>query len=216
MTSPIVSPVDDRRRWESSDDADLTCHEEPRESQAGMSRAAQAACSPSESDAPRTSASEPGVRGPHAEAHAQDGDYYAGAFLLSGHDRSGLDVEVFSASIHEGERERGVQIGMARMGGSTQDGHFGVRGEVFTAHARASFDNPDGSVGLGASIGVTVVGAEGTGTLGPASLTLGASIGSTVGGSLGVRDGDSDGNPELCGRVEFGVGTVGLCIEKWW
>jgi len=192
MTSPIASRVDDARRsWESSADEDLTCN--------GTGTAAES-----------------GVRGPHAEAHAQDGDYYAGAFVLRGRDPSGLEVEVFSASLHQGEREHAVQAGMARMGGSTDDGHFSAGGDVFTAHAQAGFDNQDGSSGFGVSVGATVVGGEVTGTLGPASLTLGASVGTTVGGSLGVRDGDKDGKVEICGRVEFGVGAVGLCVEKWW
>jgi len=176
MTSPIASRVDDpSRSWESNNDEDSTCKTGPL-------------------------APEAGVHGPHAEAHAQDGDLYAGAFLLRGRDpESGLEVELFSASIHQGELERGVQAGMARMGGSTDDGHFGARGEVFTAHVKAGTDNQDGSVGFGASMGATIVGGEITGTLGPVSLTVGASIGATVGASLGVRDGDADGKGRVRG-----------------
>ena len=214
MTSPIASRVDDpNRSWEPNSDDDLTCKEEPHASLGAEHDASSFA----EGDGVSTSTSERGVRGPHAEAHAQDGDYYAGAFALRGRDpKSGVEVEVFSASMHDSERERVVQAGMARIGGSTDDGHFIARSEVFTAHAGVGFDNQDGSIGLGASMGVTLVGGEITGTLGPASLTVGASIGSTVGGSLGVRDGDHDGKLEYCGRVEFGVGTAGLCLEKSW
>jgi hypothetical protein len=208
MTSPIGSRIDDpSRAWESSNDEDLTCKEGPL---ASVSRG-----TPTDKDA--QAASSAGVRGPHAEAHAEDGDYDAGAFVLQGRDEaSGVEVEVFSASIHQGWEDRAIQAGMARMGGSTDDGYFGARGEVFTAQARSGIHNSDGSTGFGASVGVTVAGGEVTGTLGPVSLTTGASIGSTVGGSVGVRDGDHDGKPELCGRVEFGVGTVGICVEKWW
>jgi hypothetical protein len=216
MTNPIASRVDDpRRSWASSND-DPTCKEGALASDPAASQAAELGVSSSGVDGPRTT-SEAGVRGPHAEAHARDGDIYAGAFALGGHDAaSGLDIEVFSASIYQGADERAVQVGMARIGGSTDDGHFGARGEVFSAQARAGIHNPDGSTGLGASTGVTVVGAEVTGTLGPVSLTAGASVGAIVGGSLGVRDGDGDGKTEVCGRVEFGVGAVGLCVEKWW
>ncbi|HMI87705.1 MAG TPA: hypothetical protein VK550_26645 [Polyangiaceae bacterium] len=198
MTSPIASRAyDPQRSWESASDEDLTCKERP---------APSAASTPSKTE----------VHGPHAEAHAEDGDYYAGAFALRGRDASGVELEVFSASIHQGDDERAVQVGMARIGGSTDDGHFSARGEVFTAQAHAGIHNADGSTGVGASSGGTLVGAEMTGTLGPVSLTAGASIGATVGGSLGVRDGDQDGKPEVCARLEFGVGTVGLCVEKWW
>jgi hypothetical protein len=215
MTSPIASRVDEpRRSWESSNDEDLTC-QEGGASASSASRAGQDAGFSSQGDGLRAASSR-GVQGPHAEAHAVDGDYYAGAFALRGSDASGVDVEVFSASIHHGDDERAVQVGMARVGGSTDDGHFSARGEVFTAQARAGIHNADGSTGIGASTGATVVGGEVTGTLGAVSLTAGASIGATVGGSVGVRDGDNDGKPELCGRVEFGVGTVGLCVEKWW
>jgi hypothetical protein len=217
MTSPIASRVDDpRRSWESSSDDELTCKEEPGASAGSSGRVgADVSASSPGSGTGTTTSSE--VQGPHAEVHLEEGDYYAGAFALKGRDgASGVEVEVFSASIHENDDERAVQIGMARMGGSTDDGHFAARGEVFTAQAHSGIHNADGSTGFGASMGATVVGGEATGTLGPVSLTAGASVGSTVGASIGVRDGDRDGKREICGRVEFGVGTVGLCVEKWW
>jgi hypothetical protein len=164
-----------------------------------------------------STSSEPGIHGPQASAHAEDGDYYAGAFMLRGRDpRTGLEAEVFSASIHQGEREHAVQAGMARMGASTDDGHFAVRGEVFTAQAHAGVDNADGSTGFGASMGSAIVGGEVTGTWGPVSLTFGAAAGATVGASAGVRDSDHDGKIEYCGRVDFGVGSIGACVEKRW
>jgi len=191
MPNPITSNVNDPyRSWEASRDDDSTCH------------------------APE---SEPGIRGPSAEAHGEDGDYYAGAFVLRGRDpKSGLEAELFSASIHQGEREHAVQVGMARMGGSTDDAHFSARGEVFTAQAHAGLDNADGSTGFGASMGTTIVGGEVTGTLGPVSVTVGAAAGATVGASFGARDSDHDGKTEYCGRVDFGVGSVGVCVEKRW
>jgi hypothetical protein len=217
MTSPIASRVEDPRpSWEPAGDDDWTCKEEPPVSRSSSTPVVQNASSSTEGDDLRGPVA-PGVHGPRAELHVEPGEYYAGAFALRGRDaESGVEVEVFSASIHEGAEDRAFQIGMARVGASTDDGHFSARSEVLTAQARAGFNNPDGSSGIGASMGATVVSAEATATLGPVSLTVGASIGSTVGASLGVRDGDGDGKPEVCGRVEFGVGTVGLCVEKWW
>jgi len=190
MPSPIGSPAENPyRSWESSRD----------------------------DNALSTQESESGIRGPQAEAHAEDGDYYAGAFLLRGRDpKSGLEAELFSASIHQGEREHAVQAGMARMGDSTDDGHFSARGEVFTAQAHAGVDNADGSTGFGASMGATIVGGEVTATLGPVSLTVAAAAGATVGASVGVRDSDHDGKTEYCARLDFGVGSVGVCVEKRW
>ena len=206
MPDPIASRVDDPyRSWQSNDEDDSTCKEGSLVSWADTPRGE-----------PPPSPAKPGVVGPHAEAHVEDGDLYAGAFVLQGRDPSGVMVEVFSASFHHGETERGVQAGMARIGGSSDDLHWIARGEAFTAQAHSGFENADGSTGFGVSMGATVVGAEATGTIGPLSLTGGASIGSTVGASIGVRDGDSDGKSELCGRLEFGVGTAGLCVEKWW
>ncbi len=155
------------------------------------------------------------MRGPAAEAHAEPSDLYAGAFALRGRDPSGLDIEVFSASVHAGQREFAAQAEMARMG-SALGPHVQVSGEVFTAQAHSTFDNPDGSTGLGASAGTTLIGAEITLRDGADSLTLGASAGVTMGASYGVRDVDHDGQPEYCGRVDFGAGSVGACVEKRW
>jgi hypothetical protein len=209
MPNPIASPAaDPYQTWDRYADDDPTCRNVPLSSDTTGPGAQGSASSPS---------SESGIRGPHAEAQFQDGDIAAEAFVLSGRDdNTGVGLDVFSASLHHGEVVREVHVAMARMGGSSDDGHFAALAEVFTAQVHAGFENTDGSRGFGASMGATVVGAEVTGTLGPAALTVGASVGSTVGASLGVRDRDNDGKTEFCGRVEFGVGTLGLCVEKWW
>jgi hypothetical protein len=218
MPNPIGSRADDPyRAWESSRDDDTICHEGSPKAASAAPRAAETTCSSRDDSALSTQESESGIGGPRAEAHAEGGDFYAGASLLSGRDpKSGLEAELFSASIHQGEREHAVQAGMARMGGSTDDGHFSTRGDVFTAQAHAGFDNADGSTGFGASAGATIVGGEVTGTLGPVSLTLGASVGATYGASAGVRDSDHDGKTEYCARVDFGVGSIGVCLEDRW
>ena len=209
MPDPIVSANSTSyRRGESDDDA-LTCKE-------GGATDVHESTSSSSSAGSTPSGDAPGVQGPRAEAHAEADDLYAGAFVLKGRDRSGVEVEVFSASAHQDEHEQAIQAGMARIGGSTDDLHFSARGEVFTAQAHVGDNNADGSTGLGASIGATVVGGELTGTLGALSLTGGASVGATYGASVGVRDSDHDGKTEYCGRLDFGVGSAGACLEKFW
>ena len=211
MPDPISSRVDDARSRLYSSEDDLTCHEEPLATRAAPNLDSTSASSSVEN----SPGGEPGVRGPSAEAHAEQSDLYAGAFALRGRDRSGLDIEVFSASVHAGQREFAAQAEMARMG-SPLGSHVQVSGEVFTAQAHATFDNPDGSTGAGASAGATLIGGEVTLRDGADSLTLGASAGVTLGASYGVRDVDHDGQPEFCGRVDVGAGSVGVCIEKRW
>jgi hypothetical protein len=144
-------------------------------------------------------------------------DLYAGAFAVKGRDpKSGLEVEVLSASVHDGHLQGDTQVAMARLGISSDDGHFNARGEVLTLKAHLGTQNPDGSVGVNAGIGATIAGIEGTATLGPVSGTLGVSASATLAGSVGVRDGDNDGKGELCARAEFGLWTVGACMERFW
>jgi hypothetical protein len=157
------------------------------------------------------------ILGPHAEGHAQPDDLYAGAFAVKGRDASsGLELEVFSVSVHDGGFQGDAQVGMARVGVSSDDGHFNLRGEVFTAKAHLGIHNPDGSTGVNAGLGATIAGLEGTATVGPLSVTGGVSGGAVLAGSIGVRDGDGDGKAELCGWVEAGPWTVGACLERFW
>jgi hypothetical protein len=218
MPNPIASRVDDRYpSWDAAEDDDLTCREGPLASSSGSPSVAQSASPSAEARPSAARPSATGVSGPHAEAHAYDNDYYAGAFALRGRDAaSGLEMEIFSASIHQGGAEHAVQVGMARIGGSTDSGHFSAKAEVFTAKAHASVEGPDGSLEVSAGMGVVIVGAEITGTLGPVSVTVGASAGLSARGSIAVRDADKDGKPELCGRVSYGPATTGVCVERWW
>jgi hypothetical protein len=105
---------------------------------------------------------------------------------------------------------------MASVGASSDDGRFRLGSDVFTARAHLGMQNPDGSCGFNAGVSATLVGAEGTATAGPVSVTLGAAIGFAAALSLGVRDADHDGKAEICGRIEYGVGAAGVCVEKWW
>lgn len=150
--------------------------------------------------------------GPYASA-GWVGDHsgtYAGVALLKGRDpKSGLDVEVLSASVQSGSQIE-VQAGLVRLGKSTPQGSVGV--EVMTARANYGSHNDDGSVGLNIGAQATAIGAEGT--YGSAtSATVGVSAGVGAAGSFGVRDLDEDGNDEICAKVSYGPLTLGACIE---
>lgn len=210
MPGPISSRVDDPYRpYSSNDDEEPLCND----SSCTSTDASTSTARSDESTPAAPTHAEHGVASFGANAHAGPDDNYVGAFALKGHDVRGADIEVFSLSAHAGRHDETVQVGMARVGLATDDQHWSARVEAFTAQAGRGHDNADGSVGYHAGFGYTVVGAEATGTIGPLSLTGGASVGTTFGISVGVRDSDHDGIPEICERIDFGVGTVGFCLE---
>jgi hypothetical protein len=212
MPDPISSRVDDPyRSYSSSNDEDLTCKQSSSESSTDPAAAAATA---SDADAQGANSSARGVAGPTIAAHIGQGEFYAGVYALKGSDPSGIDLEIFSASAHGSPREAAFQAGLARVGSSTDDRHWSARAEVLTAHICDGFDNADGSVGFHGSVGATVIGVELTGTAGPLSLTAGISAGPTFGYSFGTRDSDHDGLVETCERLDFGVGTLGYCLEE--
>jgi hypothetical protein len=211
MPDPITSRTDDSyRRLISEDDDDAICRQDPLVSRDGAAPIddADASVTPAH-PAPN------GVSTFQADARASRSDLYVGASALKGHDPRGIDVEVFSVSAHAGDHEIAAQGAMARMGTTIQD-HLTVGGEVFTAQARAGTENSDGSTGFGYGAGYAIAGAEATVSYSGYSLTGGASFGVAYGVSSGIRDADHDGKPELCARVDFGVGALGACIEKAW
>lgn len=136
---------------------------------------------------------------------------YGGAAAIKGRDAaSGLELEVFSVSAQAGG-ENEAQVGMARVGLSGKNGN--LTGEVFTARANGGAHNDDGSIGFNAGAIATIVGAEGT--LGTRdSLTLGASVGLGAAVSVGLRDLDDNGVPEMCVKVSVGLLTAGICWEQ--
>lgn len=154
--------------------------------------------------------------GPHAEAGTTpSGDSaYVTAAAIKGRDaRSGIELEVFTASAQIGGQWE-LQAGAARVGASSDDGANSAGMEVFTARAAMGVHNADGSFGWNGGALATAIGAEGTLRLGTASsVTAGAAIGAGFEASLGIRDADRDNEPELCGRVVVGPVTAGLCVE---
>lgn len=137
---------------------------------------------------------------------------FAGAAALKGRDsKTGIEVEVFSASAQAGLQNE-EQVTMARVGLSGQNGS--VSAEAFTARRGAGVRNDDGSVGLNAGAVATAAGVEGTLGGGPDSVTIGAGVGVGMAGSVGVRDIDNDGILEYCAKLSVGFITLGVCAEN--
>jgi len=142
---------------------------------------------------------------------AQDGLYVAAAAIKGRDAKSGLELEVLSASAQIGG-ENEAQAALARVGISGKNGS--LASEVFTVRAAGGAHNDDGSVGINSGIIATVVGAEGTWLHGSDSLTLGASFGVGLAGSAGLRDLDDNGVPEICVKASVGFFTAGICWEQ--
>jgi hypothetical protein len=136
---------------------------------------------------------------------------YAGVAALKGRDpKTGIEVEVFSASGQVGGQNE-AQAGMARLGISGKRG--GITAEFFSARANGGVHNDDGSTGVNCGALATIAGIEGTLISGASSFTLGfaAGVGDAI--SAGARDVDGDGTPEWCVKASLGVVTLGICTE---
>lgn len=166
-------------------------------------------------NAQRTSAiSEPA---PYADAGVtDDGVAYAGAAAIKGRDaNTGIEMEIYSASVQVGAQNE-AQVGMARLGISSDSGANNATMDIFTAQAHAGVYNKDGTTGINAGATAVAVGVEGTASTGASGVTGGVSIGVGAEYSAGVRDADGDGYGEigLRGTLELGVGiTIGIQIE---
>jgi len=136
---------------------------------------------------------------------------YVGVAALKGHDsKSGLDVEVLSASEQKGLQMES-QAALLRAGWS--DSHASWSVEALTIRGTHGIHNDDGSTGYNVMGLATAVGAEGTLVRGANSLTAGLSIGAGAAGSIGFRDIDHDGRPEICVKGSLGYVTLGACVE---
>lgn len=162
-------------------------------------------------NAQRTSANTPA---PYADAGVtEDGIAYAGAAAIKGRDENtGIEMEIYSASVQVGTQNE-AQVGMARLGVSSDSGANNATMDIFTAQASAGIHNKDGSTGLNVGATAVAVGIEGTASTGASGVTGGLSVG--VGGevSVGTRDADGDGYGEAAIRVSAGFITVGIQIE---
>ncbi|MBN1610167.1 MAG: hypothetical protein JW940_26305 [Polyangiaceae bacterium] len=150
----------------------------------------------------------------HEAGITADGSRYETAGLLYGHDpATGLTGELGVLAAQKGWQDE-LQVTGMRSGIQSQSGDS-LSAEGLTLHAGSGIHNKDGSTGYNASVGGTLVGAEGTANVGGSSLTLGASLGTTLEGSVGTRDSDHDGNTEYCVRVAVPVFPInaGACVE---
>ena len=145
-----------------------------------------------------------------AAGHSDESDaFYAGVAALKGRDASG-EVEILSASVQVGAQNEAQATGVRV---ATSNAHGSISVEGGTANAHAGFSNPDGSTGINGGAQASAVYVEGTLSGAANSLTAGVGFGSGAEGSIGVRDKDHDGNPEVCFRVAASFGMVGACIE---
>jgi hypothetical protein len=230
MTSPIRSRSECNETFDSeSYERAITCREPPK-STSSVGPGEDAACHlPNDAGETRespatTHESATSGRSSHdpiatfvATSEVDGPTVGAEVFAIQGRDeRTGIEVEVFSAAARTSVMQDGGQVGMARLGWSRDDGHFAVRSEVMTAKFHSGTENPDGTTGLNLGAGFTSVSAEIKGTYGPISAAIGVSGGVTVSGSIGVGDLDADGLPEACARVETPFWTAGGCVEKFW
>ncbi len=141
-------------------------------------------------------------------------DTEARAALVDEHDpEAGIDLEVLSVAARVGPRTLGADAVVERLGISVADGRAGIVGEVLSVGAELGTRNADGSKGVGIGLGAVLTGVEATVHLGrDNSVTLGTSAGVGAHFSVGLRDADHDGKPELCARVTEFL-TVAACIE---
>jgi hypothetical protein len=150
--------------------------------------------------------------GPYAAAGYVEGGHvlHAGVALAKGRDASGLEVEAMSVSVQVGAQHE-AQAGAVRVGFSGAKGT--IAGEGGTANAHIGIHNPDGSTGLNTGAGTVMVGGEITLGANANSVTVGTGVGVGAEMSVGLRDKDGNGRPEVCFRLGVKFATVGACIE---
>ena len=150
--------------------------------------------------------------GPYAAAGYAPGGHahYAGVAIVKGRDANGGELEAMSVSVQTGAQHE-AQATILRVGFS--DSHVAISGEAGTANAHVGVHNADGSTGVNTGVGAIVMSAEGTIGGAANSVTVGTGVGVGAEGSLGLRDKDGNGEPEVCFRLGVKFATVGACIE---
>jgi hypothetical protein len=179
-------------------------------------KAEPAPTGPTNTNAERTTA-RAGVAPYAAAGVTSSGDSeFVGAALLKGRNsKSGIETEVLSASVQRGFQNE-AQVGLIRVGASRDDGTTSGTVDALTARAAFGIHNPDGSTGLNIALSATALGIEGAHRENGSS--IGGGLGLGVGGeaSVGLRDSDHDGKPELCVRIGAGPILANKCIERPW
>jgi hypothetical protein len=124
-----------------------------------------------------------------------------------------FDVELMSLSARADGDQLTVQGALSRIELHSKDPGQSLSVEKLSFKANLGAMNSDGSVGINAGIGATLIGIEGTATISGNSLTVGLSAGAGAEVSVGVRDFDKDGSPEMCARISVLFVTLGTCME---
>ena len=178
---------------------------------------AEAVCRSISAETSSTGAAEPFVRLQHelttkpgtSEAHAH-------AAVLSGHDpQTGLDLEVLSVAAQGGPGGASLEGMVERYGFSSADATKEIHADIFSVCAEIGRHNADGSDGVGLGASASAMGVEFTlGQGGDNSLTVGVGVGVGAHVSIGGRDIDNDGKPEVCARVGVAVFTLAGCVES--
>jgi hypothetical protein len=132
---------------------------------------------------------------------------------LAGQVGDGVDASVLAGSILWNAEQATLQAKMFDMQVASRDGRWTGSVENLSTRLSVGTQNPDGSVGVNVGAAATVVGVEGTFSHSGWSVTVGVGAGAGNEVSLGIRDQDRDGEPELCGRGGVGALTIGLCAE---
>ncbi len=150
--------------------------------------------------------------GPYAESGYSSSGHalHAGLALVKGRDASSLELEAVSVSVQVGGQSE-AQGAVARVGVSGKRGSIG--GEVGAANVHVGVHNPDGSTGVNGGAGAVWAAGEATISGEANSVTVGAGFG--IGGelSVGLRDKNGNGDPEVCFRASLKFATVGACLE---
>jgi hypothetical protein len=154
---------------------------------------------------------------PYADAgYTESGDgVFAGIAALKTHgEETGVEAEVFSASVQLGAQNE-IQAGLGRIGGTFHGEGFDVSlaGEALTSRLNVGIHNEDDSTGANLGVMATGAGFEITGSLGGWQVTAGLSASMGVAVSSGDRNIDGDSTPERCFKGSIGALTLGFCSE---
>jgi hypothetical protein len=148
-----------------------------------------------------------------------------GSYRVAG---TGLEVQVeigalkgtsqlATAYVQYGD-DKDAQVALARQTVALSGHGYGVAvtGQTGVLRANLGEHNDDGSIGGNIGSGVEAFGVEVTVETPVGSLTYGQGASLALGGSMGVRDRDHDGKPELCAKFSIPDYTVGACVEEFW
>jgi hypothetical protein len=174
-------------------------------------------CRPIPAEPVASTATEPFVRLRHElTSRPATAEVQAHAALLSGHDpETGLDLEVLSVAAQGGPGAASIEGIVERFGFSSADAKKEIHADIFSVCAELGTHNADGSDGVSLGASASAVGVEFTvGGDSDNSLTVGVGVGVGAHVSLGGRDIDNDGKPEVCAHVGVAVFTLGGCVES--